>query len=66
MRPEGRAEGAASAFGEGIAAVAHGEYKRRSVADFVAKIEPNGLYVDVKCQADMAALNAQGVQVWRL
>jgi UDP-N-acetyl-D-galactosamine dehydrogenase len=49
-----------------VAAVAHGEYKRRSVADFVAKIEPNGLYVDVKCQADMAALNAQGVQVWRL
>ncbi len=49
-----------------VAAVAHGDYKRRPVADFVAKIERNGLYVDVKCQADTAALNAQGIQVWRL
>ena len=49
-----------------VAAVAHREFARRPVDDFVAKIEPGGLYVDVKCQADAAALNARGVRVWRL
>jgi UDP-N-acetyl-D-galactosamine dehydrogenase len=49
-----------------VAAVAHGEYKRRPVEDLLAKMEPNGIYVDVKCQADAAALNARGIQVWRL
>ncbi len=49
-----------------VAAVAHGEYKRRPVEDLLEKIEPNGIYVDVKCQADAAALNARGIQVWRL
>ncbi len=49
-----------------VAAVAHREIVRRSVADLVAKIEPNGLYVDVKCQADTAALRARGIRVWRL
>jgi len=49
-----------------VAAVAHGDYKRRQVGDLIAKIEPNGLYVDVKCQADMAALQAHGIRVWRL
>ena len=49
-----------------VAAVAHGEYKRRPVEDLLAKIEPNGLYVDVKCQADAAALDARGIKVWRL
>ncbi len=49
-----------------VAAVAHREFARRPVDDFVAKIEPGGLYVDVKCQADAAVLNARGVRVWRL
>ncbi len=49
-----------------VAAVAHREYAQRSVDDFVAKMEPNGLYVDVKSQADMAALRARGIEVWRL
>jgi UDP-N-acetyl-D-galactosamine dehydrogenase len=49
-----------------VAAVAHNEYKRRPVEDLVAKIAPNGLYVDVKCQADASALNARGITVWRL
>ena len=49
-----------------VAAVAHREYAQRSVDDFVAKMEPNGLYVDVKSQADMAALRSRGIQVWRL
>jgi hypothetical protein len=27
---------------------------------------PGGVYADVKCQADAAALRARGVTVWRL
>ena len=49
-----------------VAAVAHRELAQRPVGDLIAKIEPNGLYVDVKSQADMAALNAHGIEVWRL
>ncbi len=49
-----------------VAAVAHADYKRRPVDDFVAGLEPGGLYVDVKCQADPEALRRRGVDVWRL
>jgi UDP-N-acetyl-D-glucosamine/UDP-N-acetyl-D-galactosamine dehydrogenase len=49
-----------------VAAVAHADYKRRPVDDFVAGLEPGGLYVDVKCQADPEALRQRGVDVWRL
>jgi UDP-N-acetyl-D-galactosamine dehydrogenase len=49
-----------------VAAVAHREFKRRPIADYVAKLEPGGLYVDVKCQADAAQLRERGIKVWRL
>jgi len=49
-----------------VAAVAHDEFKRRPVDDFVSKLHPGGLYVDVKCQADAAQLGARGLKVWRL
>ncbi len=49
-----------------VAAVAHQEFKRRPLEDFAAKILPNGIYVDVKSQADAAALRARGIEVWRL
>jgi len=49
-----------------VAAVAHAEFKRRPVDDFVAALEPGGLYVDVKSQADSKALRARGLEVWRL
>jgi UDP-N-acetyl-D-galactosamine dehydrogenase len=49
-----------------VAAVAHAEFRKRPLEDFVAKLSAGGLYVDVKCQADAAALQARGVQVWRL
>jgi UDP-N-acetyl-D-glucosamine/UDP-N-acetyl-D-galactosamine dehydrogenase len=32
----------------------------------LAKLAPNGVYVDVKNQADAAALRARGIEVWRL
>ena len=49
-----------------VMAVAHRDYGARPVRDFVAKLEPRGLFVDVKCQADAAALREHGVCVWRL
>ncbi|MEP6678786.1 MAG: nucleotide sugar dehydrogenase, partial [Betaproteobacteria bacterium] len=49
-----------------VAAVGHTEFKQRAVDDYVEALEPGGLYVDVKCQADQAALRARGIDVWRL
>ncbi len=49
-----------------VAAVAHREYRSRAIDDVVAKVVQNGLYVDVKCQADAAALKDRGIAVWRL
>ena len=49
-----------------VAAVAHKEYKSRPLEAIVSKLAPNGVYVDVKNQANAAALRARGVDVWRL
>jgi UDP-N-acetyl-D-galactosamine dehydrogenase len=49
-----------------VAAVAHRDFRARPLADFEAKVAPGGLFVDVKCQADAAALRARGIAVWRL
>jgi UDP-N-acetyl-D-galactosamine dehydrogenase len=49
-----------------VAAVAHREFTQRPLEDFVGKMTPNGIYVDVKSQADAGALRAHGIEVWRL
>ena len=49
-----------------VAAVSHREFKDRSLADFVGKLQANGVVTDVKSQFDQAALVAAGVTVWRL
>jgi UDP-N-acetyl-D-galactosamine dehydrogenase len=49
-----------------VCAVAHHALKQRSMDDVAAKLKPNGVYVDVKGTADVAALRAHGIQVWRL
>jgi len=49
-----------------VAAVSHRQFKSRSADDYVAKLAPGGLVVDVKCQMDAAALRARGLRVWRL
>jgi len=49
-----------------VAAVAHAPFRKRPIDDYVAGLEPGGLYVDVKSQADQVALRARGVDVWRL
>ena len=49
-----------------VAAVAHAQFRQRPVEDYVAKLSSGGLFVDVKCQADSAALQSRGLRVWRL
>jgi UDP-N-acetyl-D-galactosamine dehydrogenase len=49
-----------------VAAVAHRAFTERPLADYAAKLETGGLFVDVKCQTDAAAMRALGVNVWRL
>ncbi|HET9653112.1 MAG TPA: nucleotide sugar dehydrogenase [Usitatibacter sp.] len=49
-----------------ILAVAHDEIVGRPLEDFVSKLIPGGVLVDVKSRLDAAALAAQGVEVWRL
>jgi UDP-N-acetyl-D-galactosamine dehydrogenase len=49
-----------------IGAVAHQAFKARPLEQLVSKLAPNGVYVDVKNQADAAALRARGIDVWRL
>ncbi len=49
-----------------VAAVAHNEFRARPLDDFIARMQPGGLYVDVKSQADAPALRARGASVWRL
>jgi UDP-N-acetyl-D-glucosamine/UDP-N-acetyl-D-galactosamine dehydrogenase len=49
-----------------VAAVAHHAFRVCPLDDMLAKLVANGLYVDVKCQADATALRARGVAVWRL
>ena len=49
-----------------VAAVAHQGLLRRSLDDMLSKLAPGGVYADVKCTADVAALQARGVSVWRL
>ena len=49
-----------------IAAVAHDAFNERSLDELQEKLQPGGLYVDVKCQADAKELRSRGLRVWRL
>ena len=49
-----------------VAAVAHQDLVAKSLDALAGKLVPGGLYVDVKSQADRAALGERGVHVWRL
>ncbi len=49
-----------------VMAVAHEEFKARPVGDYVSKLVSGGLVMDVKAQANAAALAESGVTVWRL
>ena len=49
-----------------VAAVSHKEIKTRPVADYMAKLQANGVVIDVKSQFDQAAFEAAGATLWRL
>jgi UDP-N-acetyl-D-galactosamine dehydrogenase len=49
-----------------VAAVAHTSFSARSLEDYVAKLLPGGIFVDVKSQANFVGLRSKGVELWRL
>ena len=49
-----------------VCAVSHQAFKVRTVAEYTGKLTPGGLFVDVKCMADVEALHAAGISTWRL
>ena len=49
-----------------VAAVAHRAYKDMGLPALVSKLAPGGVFADVKCAFDRAALEAGGFEVWRL
>jgi len=49
-----------------VSAVAHKPLLARSIDEIASKLLPGGVYTDVKCTADAAALRARGFGVWRL
>ena len=49
-----------------VSAVAHDAFRERPLDELLGKLHPKGIYMDVKNQADAAALRARGVDVWRL
>ncbi len=49
-----------------VAAVAHDAYRKMPQSTMLEKLEPRGVFMDVKCVHDADKLRAQGVTVWRL
>ena len=49
-----------------VAAVAHRAFMQRPVDELIGKVVSGGIYMDVKARANMEALRARGLQVWRL
>lgn len=49
-----------------VAAVSHGHYKTLNLADILGRLQPDGMFVDVKAAYDASAIEAAGKRVWRL
>jgi UDP-N-acetyl-D-glucosamine/UDP-N-acetyl-D-galactosamine dehydrogenase len=49
-----------------VLAVAHRQFLRRPLEDYLAKVVERGCFIDVKSQLDMEALQRAGLTVWRL
>jgi UDP-N-acetyl-D-galactosamine dehydrogenase len=49
-----------------VLAVAHRDYRARSVAEFVSRLVENGCLVDVKSMLDRDEVARSGVSFWRL
>src|SRR5574340_120801 len=49
-----------------VAAVAHDEFNARPLDDYLGKLQPAGVFIDVKSRYDQQALAGRGITVWRL
>jgi len=49
-----------------VAAVSHKEYAGMGLEGLLRKLKPGGVFADVKSAYDLTALQAAGVQAWRL
>jgi UDP-N-acetyl-D-galactosamine dehydrogenase len=49
-----------------VAAVAHQAFRERPVSDYMEKLQPGGVLVDVKSLFDASQLEKLGITVWRL
>jgi len=49
-----------------VAAVGHREFKARSTADFIEKLQPCGVVTDVKSMLDAPSFSKHGIKIWRL
>ena len=49
-----------------VGAVAHKAFREHPLEHLIAKLDPKGIYIDVKNQVDAAALRERGIEVWRL
>lgn len=49
-----------------VAAVAHSDYKTIGLDKILSKLQPGGIFADVKCAYDQAAILASGARLWRL
>ena len=49
-----------------VAAVAHKEFLKKGVGEYLGKLEQGGCFIDVKSKFDTKALNDAGIHVWRL
>lgn len=49
-----------------VAAVSHAEYAQMGVPALAAKLVKGGVFTDVKCAYDPAAIKATGAKLWRL
>ena len=49
-----------------VAAVSHKDYLDMGLAKITSKLKPDGVFADVKCAYDPAAVIATGAKLWRL
>jgi UDP-N-acetyl-D-galactosamine dehydrogenase len=49
-----------------VAAVSHNQYLSMPLIDLLAKLKPEGIFIDVKSAYDAAAVKKAGHRLWRL
>ncbi len=49
-----------------VAAVAHTDYKTMGLGQILSKLQPGGVFADVKCAYDPTEILASGARLWRL